>query len=79
MLNFNDDAIRTWLRRLGLEGKIISIDELGESIYRSTYDGEQNRYKGFAVITAHDNDDITAILRECPGFDFNNLQVYKMI
>jgi hypothetical protein len=77
MLDTDNDATKQWLRKLGMEGRLVSIDSLDGPV-SSSNGTAHDEYKGFAIINARDNAEINCILRDCPSLEFSDLGVYRM-
>lgn len=78
MIDLTNASTRDWLRKLGLEGRLVSVDELTEVGYDTTDLLQHDSLKGFAIINARDKDEINVLLQGCPEIDFERLTVYKL-
>jgi hypothetical protein len=78
MINLKDDATQGWLNKLGVDGRIISIDEVDETTSRTVALSGKDNCKGFAVINALDQNELDSILKDCPDLNQANLCVYKL-
>lgn len=76
MVDFRDNATREWLRRLSLDGRLISIDEIKPLTFKTG--SIKNSVKGFAIINAKDSDELNTLLSSCPKLKISELEIYEL-